>query len=166
MRRVLLLFLLATFSCNQKPSKTAQTAIKKYMQENINDLASYTPVRFGELDNDSTDYSGIWEYTQDSIDYYNNKAGSLSSEFKAGIINLKEYSQLSHQYHDKAMEFIDQAQNYLKTYKPKPTGFSMMHVFRKKIKTGAIIIDSMNFLFDSNYVLRVRDYYRLINNDH
>ncbi len=79
-----------------------------------------------------------------------------SAEYERnGKQKLKIYNEI--------LRVLNVQKKFLDGYKPMPYGFGMMHVFRKKNKQGATVLDSMYFHLDSNYTIRPEEYYYLLN---
>lgn len=167
MRKLLLLVLLSFISCKQSPTDKAQASIKKYIQGNINDPKSYEPVRFGELKSDSTmvDEEPQYKNFDDSVSYAKDKINDSRNDYLQNRIGYETYLIQSQQWNKKVLYYLQQKIKWLNEYKPKPCGFVMMHVFRKKNSKGAVIIDSMAFRIDSNYNVKIKSYYYLLNDD-
>ncbi|MES1221633.1 MAG: hypothetical protein ABUT20_39400 [Bacteroidota bacterium] len=50
MKKILLFFILLLFACSQTNEQKSAIAIKKFLQNVLNDPSSYEPVDFGKLD--------------------------------------------------------------------------------------------------------------------
>ncbi len=136
-------------------SNKAEDQIKDYIRQNINDPASYEPVSFGEQQTDSTKSTddGVINMLEDSVKYYDREKMIATYD-----------DSLSKMY---AMQdsVLDREIKYLHSYKNKPCGYKISHVFRRKNKAGGIVLDSINFRFDSSMILRDMGYKKQLNKD-
>lgn len=142
-------------SCNN--SSGPENQIKDYIKQNINDPASYEPVSFGEKQTDSTKYTddGYFNMLDDSMNFYE---------------DLKKiYVNGSREQYDSVLNiqsgFAVKESAYLNNYKNRPDGYKILHIFRRKNKAGGIVLDSIDFRFDSSMKLRDFDYKKQLNKD-
>lgn len=162
----LIIFILV--ACSSKtPKDIAIKNIAAYMNANLNDPKSYESVRFGEIKNDSSDFRENPEYIK-----LNEEADSAVDAIKATKSRwLKSYTSYETYLRESAKQSFAAAdiQNklvtWLKNYKAKPVGFWLMHVYRKKNSKGVTVIDSMAFRLDSQYNVKPKSFYKLINED-
>lgn len=141
------LMFVSLVSCS---SNKANDQIKDYISKNINDPSAYEPVRFSDTAPDSTKYTddGVINMLEDSIRQYQTLIDILRNGPPDKYLEvLNQQTAVLHKEH-----------LYLTAYKNKPCGYKIEHVFRRKNKAGGIVLDSVNFRFDSAMNLRDMKY--------
>ena len=101
----------------------------------------------------------------DSVTAAETQRDDLKHKYLMNEVSYLDYLKLSSSYNQKAMDILDRKLKWMKEYKAKPCGFSIMHIYRKKNSKGGTVLDSMCFRLDSNSVIKQKKYYTLINDD-
>lgn len=168
MRRLYFATLISFFyACNSSPEKISQESISEYLKKNLNDPSSYSSMNFGKLTADSSSMSSDPQYDlyEDSLDEVKSKREDLTHKLTVNTISLSNYSIESRILGDSSLNIMTRQLAWMNSYKGRPVGFRMVHTFRRKNNSGAIIIDSLAFKLDSSYKIKQQDYYKRINDN-
>jgi hypothetical protein len=149
------------YSCqSSKKSATlrerATDSVTAYMKQNLDDPASYQPVKFGTLD------TTMSNYTQDDK-YFTLKSMSeseLGEEADEMLNDRKLYSQRSkaNYYKNRRVAGLKGLDSLQKNFKPKLSGYIMLHSYRAKNKFGALTLHEPLFRFRKDLsIFRVQE---------
>ncbi len=155
------------FSCSTNNDSKAKKEITNYIKKNINDISSYESVDFRPIRNDSSTPSDIPYYSalEDSIKRMKEDIASYTKDYFYRPSTYQAYVSNSKALNYSLLKMLYRERDFLDAFQSKPIGFGMMHIFRKKNKKGAVVLDSMFFRFDSSFNLKSEPYYYLINED-
>ena len=137
MKYVSVIFVLILFSCS-KPTKEelAHTAIKEYIKGKMNDPSSYQSVSFGKLD---TVFTPFISHIKTDLPFV---LDTFRTDSREGIA-LQNSRQSSRDSLTKLLE------TERKNFKPRMEFFTMEHSFRGKNALGALILNNIQFQFDT-----------------
>lgn len=161
---ILILTLIFMFgSCSDQQKLVS--LIKNYMNKNVDDIDSYEPVEFFELENDSSKYLDEVEYLdfRSEIDKYEESIKELN--FLADLEKIDDntlgaivYMETALVYYDSIADCMDREKKFINNYKPRHIGYKMKHSYRMK-KDGETKLFKKYFYFnlDKNKITFERD---------
>ena len=152
MKKLLLLLPLFILSCTPKSKQQqAQTAVKDYIETTLSNPESYQSIAFKDFHTlksvavNDTSYQGlVGRYNRVLNDFSEEKADRQTNDPNAVSEKQLRDDSLKVEHYRKKMT------DFLKTYRPATVGWTIVHSFRIKDISGALIVKDMVFELDSN----------------
>ena len=147
------------FSCSKSPEDQAKNNISEYLKKNMDDPSSYESVEFGKLDtlHKSFDESSEGIVLREKDAKLSLRDQELSNKLDSPdltMADIKSIQKENNQITKDRLAINDLQAKKALTYKGAINGFSMSHKFRGKNKLGAKILNEINFLLDTKFVVQ------------
>jgi hypothetical protein len=152
MKKIVFLCLISFvfYSCQStKKSATLQEratdSVTAYMKQNLDDPASYQPVKFGTLDTTMSNYMQDEKY----LTLKSMSESELHEEADDLLNNKSLYQQRSkvNYYKNRHLAGVKGLDSLKKTFKAELSGYLMLHSYRAKNKLGALALHEPLFRF-------------------
>ena len=162
MKKILLLLImgLIVISCSKSPEKVAQQLIKEWLNENMDDIKSYEPVKFGQLDTICPKWESIDSIKASAVEWEQIIADNKSMliEYKSvlkplDVEQIKENIRVGEFLYAEDLQLI---QNYNDGYPLGFLGYKIEHSFRGANKVGGIVLQTATFIFDRDFTKVVK----------
>lgn len=141
MKKLLLLSAIIFAAACSSPQKDAESLIKKFMKENLNDPKSYEIVEFTEIDS-------LWTNTDRLSSDFEFEAGSMERNHQHmldmfEITNDRQYLDSAKIIMDKWDLAIKDIKKTIAEFEPEFKGFRVYHKYRAKNAMGATTLSIM-----------------------
>ena len=157
-------FVMLITNCSVSDEKKAQSLIKSYLKENLNNPKSYEPIRFSTLDSVFTllEHDRDYHISKVMFDLYNEEHGEIMRELRiySGVRGQRDVNEMALQRASAVVDSMrvmsERITRIRNEFVPQFVGWQMEHEMRATNTMNALVKSTYVFYFDKE-IAKIED---------